>query len=158
MTTVWKANPEKELEKDYECKVTTVYKRPKEEDTFECGKCHLVYRESWFPDTEKGWCPGCGEAIIPEVIVRYEAPKRIPNTPERKKYLKQAALEAQLAEMDYQKFVHESTPVVENITGSGIRETKEDLRNRHVSDLGKLAYADKVQKDTLFKLAVLSNS
>jgi len=53
--------------------MTIVYKRPKEETTFECENCHTVWQDSWLDPVGCGWCPFCFTENIPDRLVKLPA-------------------------------------------------------------------------------------
>ena len=68
--------------------MTKVYKRSKEEDTFECNKCHLVWRDSWVEPANRGWCPGCHVENMPCELVKLKTPNRIPMSSELAEFIR----------------------------------------------------------------------
>lgn len=67
--------------------MTTVYKRPKEEDSFECHECKTVWRDSWLEENQRGWCPACGVENIPTNLIKLSGIVLRPFSKELCKYL-----------------------------------------------------------------------
>ena len=57
--------------------MTILFKRPNEENTYQCTGCGTVWRESWLEVYQKGYCPFCNAENIPNQLVKLEKPKKV---------------------------------------------------------------------------------
>jgi hypothetical protein len=127
--------------------LTTVYKRPKEEDTFECHECKTVWRDEWLLADGKplGWCPSCGEANIPTEIIRLPEVVNKPYATEIKRELSIIRAEAEYKEADLKLRTHECTP----LSSDGA----EELHGRHMADLEQMSHLRSIMINRLLTIS-----